>query len=208
MWLPDCDGAVGGGLWRLPLLLLRLGALCHSGGARGARLAGGESALGRLGRGWTGQGGRGAGGTGCAEELCKSPGNPRNSRIAPQLTRPRVEMPDCGRGGVLSGRLNPEKGGPEGWRRCSAALPGPGGGQAAAVVSPTPPHNHRTNVPIRTPIRGSASGVFGRSRVERRPGKEGRVGWGGGTARRGEGKDSPTLPAKAASGPDATPQVL
>ncbi|KAL7981602.1 hypothetical protein Chor_005690 [Crotalus horridus] len=40
MWLPDCDGAAGGGLWRLPLLLLRLGALCHSGGARGARLAG------------------------------------------------------------------------------------------------------------------------------------------------------------------------
>ncbi|XP_029139292.1 layilin [Protobothrops mucrosquamatus] len=40
MWLPDCDGAAGGGLWRFPLLLLRLGALCHSGGARGSRLAG------------------------------------------------------------------------------------------------------------------------------------------------------------------------
>ncbi|KAG8141601.1 hypothetical protein E2320_007200 [Naja naja] len=29
MWLPGCDAAAAGGLWQLPLLLLRLGAFCE-----------------------------------------------------------------------------------------------------------------------------------------------------------------------------------
>ncbi|XP_032084785.1 layilin isoform X2 [Thamnophis elegans] len=43
MWLPGCDGGAAGGLWQLPLLLLRLGAFCEPAGGQEARLPSGQA---------------------------------------------------------------------------------------------------------------------------------------------------------------------